>query len=230
MTMYEAWGKRVLDIGLSLLGLLLLSPVLLALSCVGAAVLGGNPFFVQTRPGKDEKLFRLVKFRSMTNARGPEGDLLPDEKRLTGYGLFLRATSLDELPELWNVLRGDMSLVGPRPQLVRDLVFMTAEQKNRHRVRPGITGLAQISGRNGISWEEKLQLDLEYLEKITFLKDISILWKTVWTVLFRQGISQPGWDTALDLGDWLLANGRISRAAYESKQRLARKLLRKDDI
>lgn len=151
--MYAKFWKRVLDFALSLLALTVLAPVLLVLTVLGAVIMKGNPFFTQIRPGKDEKLFRLIKFRSMTCAKDSSGRLLPDEKRLAAYGRFLRASSLDELPELLNILKGDMSIVGPRPQLVRDMVFMTPEQRKRHTVRQGLTGLAQVSGRNGITWE-----------------------------------------------------------------------------
>ena len=225
--MYKTFGKRMLDILLSLLGLVLLSPVLLVLTVSGAAALGGNPFFCQLRPGRREQLFCLIKFRSMTEKRNVNGELLPDALRLTTYGRFLRKTSLDELPELWNVLTGDMSLVGPRPQLVRDMVFMTPQQRCRHSVRPGITGLAQVSGRNGISWEEKLAWDLKYLEHISLGEDLRILVKTVGQVLRREGISAEGMDTAEDLGDWLLRTGKLEQEAYERKQFLAKEILRK---
>jgi len=223
--MYAKCWKRVLDFTLSLAALIILSPVLLVLTVVGAIVMGGNPFFTQIRPGKDEKLFRLVKFRSMTNKKNKDGELLPDEQRLTGYGKFIRATSLDELPELWNILKGDMSIVGPRPQLVRDMVFMTPEQRRRHTVRQGLTGLAQCSGRNGISWERKLAYDLEYIEKITFLGDVRILLKTVVGVIKREGITEDSKATAVDLGDYLLQSGKIDRVEYERGQFKALELL-----
>ena len=159
--MYRRFFKRIFDLVLALCGLLVLSPILLILAIIGAIKMGGNPFFVQPRPGKDEKIFNLLKFRTMSNAKDKNGKLLPDEMRLNGYGKFLRSTSLDELPELLNILMGDMAIVGPRPQLVRDMVFMTKEQRQRHSVRQGLTGLAQISGRNGISWEAKLSYDLQ---------------------------------------------------------------------
>lgn len=223
--MYGSFGKRVLDILLSLLGLMILSPLLLVLTVTGTAVLGGNPFFRQIRPGRGEQLFWMVKFRSMTNEKDAAGRLLPDALRLTGYGRFLRETSLDELPELWNVLMGDMSLVGPRPQLVRDMVFMTMEQRRRHLVRPGITGLAQVSGRNGICWEEKLDFDLRYVETISFCEDLRILLETFRRVWMRDGICAEGMDTAEDLGDWLLRTGRVGQAEYAQKQFLAEAVL-----
>ena len=215
--MYAKCFKRVLDLLLSLSALLCLSPVMLVLTVIGAIVMKGNPFFTQLRPGKDEKIFKLVKFRSMTMAKDAEGNLLPDEKRLTKYGKFLRSTSLDELPELWNILRGDMSIVGPRPQLVRDMVFMTPEQRRRHSVRQGLTGLAQCSGRNGISWEEKLAYDLQYIENITFWGDVKIIFKTVKSVFVREGITEEDMATASDLGDHLLQSGDIDQAEYNRK-------------
>jgi lipopolysaccharide/colanic/teichoic acid biosynthesis glycosyltransferase len=216
--MYQKFWKRFLDFSLSLVALVVLSPVLLVLTVVGAVIMRGNPFFTQIRPGKDEKLFRLVKFRSMSNLRDRDGNLLPDEKRLTPYGKFIRATSLDELPELVNILVGDMSIVGPRPQLVRDMVFMTPRQRRRHSVRQGLTGLAQCNGRNGISWEKKLEYDLQYIEKITFLGDVKILLKTVRSVLVREGINEEDAATAEDFGDYLLRTGKITPAEYRQKQ------------
>ena len=224
--MYEKYGKRLIDMILSLAALLVLWPVLLVLTVVGAAVMRGNPFFTQIRPGKNEKLFRLIKFRSMAELRDPSGNLLPDEKRLTAYGRFIRASSLDELPELWNILKGDMSVVGPRPQLVRDMVFMTPDQRRRHSVRQGLTGLAQCSGRNNMSWEQKFEYDLRYLEKITFWGDVKILLRTVGKVFARDGISAEGMETAEDLGDYLLRTGAVSPAEYDRKQRQAEELMR----
>lgn len=187
--MYKKFLKRILDFCLSLLALLVLSPVLLVLTVVGAAVMGGNPFFTQLRPGKDEKIFKLIKFRSMTNKKDADGKLLPDEQRLTKYGKFLRSTSLDELPELINILKGDMSLVGPRPLLVQYLPLYNDRQRHRHDVRPGLTGLAQVRGRNGISFEQRFELDLQYIETLSFKTDLRILLDTVTSVLKREGIS-----------------------------------------
>ncbi len=223
--MYQKFWKRFLDFTLSLAALVVFSPVLLVLTVVGAVVMRGNPFFTQIRPGKDEKLFRLVKFRSMSNLKDKDGNLLPDEKRLTPYGKFIRATSLDELPELFNILVGDMSIVGPRPQLVRDMVFMTPQQRRRHSVRQGLTGLAQCNGRNGISWEKKLEYDLQYIEKITFLGDLKIILKTVRSVLVREGIHEEDAATAEDFGDYLLRTGKITPARYRQKQAQAEELL-----
>lgn len=187
--MYAKFFKRTVDFVLSLCALLVLWPVLLVLAIVGAVKMKGNPFFTQMRPGKDEKIFKLIKFRSMTCETDENGDPLPDEVRLTKYGKFLRATSLDELPELVNILVGDMSIVGPRPLLVKYLPLYNAEQRRRHEVRPGLTGLAQINGRNALSWEEKFRLDVAYVDNITFAGDIKIILGTVMKVFKRDGIS-----------------------------------------
>lgn len=214
--MYAKYFKRPLDFLLSLTALIVLSPLLLVLTVLGAVIMKGNPFFTQPRPGRDERIFNLVKFRSMTCERDAEGNLLPDDQRLTGYGRFIRSTSLDELPELWNILKGDMSLVGPRPQLVRDMVFMTPEQRLRHTVLPGLTGLAQCSGRNSMSWEEKFAYDLQYIEKITLLGDLKILLKTALKVVIREGITEDGMATAMDLGDYLLDKEVIGFDEYQA--------------
>lgn len=193
--MYAKYVKRPLDFVLSLTALIVLSPLLLVLTIVGAIAMKGNPFFVQERPGKGEKIFRLVKFRTMNNKKDKSGKLLPDEKRLTAYGKWLRSTSLDELPELFNILKGDMSIVGPRPLLVRYLKRYNSEQHRRHEVRPGLTGLAQVNGRNGISWEEKFKYDLEYVDNISFIGDWDIIIRTVKKVLKHEGISSETSDT-----------------------------------
>ena len=187
--MYAKCFKRILDFVLSLMALIVLSPVLLVLTVLGAIKMKGNPFFTQLRPGKDEKIFKLIKFRSMTCEKDAEGNLLPDEQRLTKYGKLLRSTSLDELPELINILKGDMSIVGPRPLLVQYLSLYNEEQRHRHDVRPGLTGYAQVHGRNAVTWEEKFRMDVEYVENITFLKDVKITLDTVKAVLKRDGIS-----------------------------------------
>lgn len=187
--MYAKFFKRVIDFTLSLCAIIVLSPVLLVLMVLGAIKMKGNPFFTQLRPGKDEKIFKMIKFRSMTCETDENGNLLPDEVRLTQYGKLLRATSLDELPELINILKGDMSIVGPRPLLVQYLPRYNATQRRRHEVRPGLTGLAQINGRNAISWEDKFRLDVEYVDDITFIGDVKIIWGTVLKVLKRDGIS-----------------------------------------
>lgn len=193
--MYAKYGKRAMDFCLSLLALMVLWPVLLVLAVIGAWKMKGNPFFTQIRPGKDENLFRLIKFRTMTNAKDKQGNLLPDEKRLTKYGKFLRSTSLDELPELINILVGDMSIVGPRPLLVKYLERYNEEQKHRHDVRPGLTGLAQVHGRNTVSWEDKFKMDVKYAKHVTFWGDVKIILDTVLVVLRRDGISSETSET-----------------------------------
>lgn len=222
---YARYIKRILDVLLSGCALVVLSPVLLVVAVLVRTKLGSPVIFSQERPGKGEKIFKMYKFRSMTDARGENGELLPDEVRLTPFGKKLRSTSLDELPELWNIFKGDMSIVGPRPQLVRDMVFMTPEQRRRHSVTPGLTGLAQVSGRNAISWEDKLAADLRYMQHITFLGDVKIMLLTVKKVLCREDISADGMDTAEDLGDYLLRTGEVSEDEYEEKQMESRELL-----
>lgn len=187
--MYKFFLKRIFDFLLSLTAILLLSPLLLILIIAGMVKMGGNPFFTQERPGKSGKIFKLVKFKSMNNKRDENGELLPDEVRLTNYGRFIRNTSLDELPELINILKGDMAIVGPRPLLVRYLTRYNATQARRHEVRPGLTGLAQVNGRNAISWEEKFRYDVEYVDKVSLLLDIKIILKTALKVVKRDGIS-----------------------------------------
>ena len=187
--MYRKYIKRMLDFTLSLMALLVLSPVLVLLTVIGAVQMKGNPFFTQLRPGKDEKIFRLIKFRTMTNEKDKDGYLLPDDVRLVPYGKFLRSTSMDELPELINILKGDMSIVGPRPLLVQYLDRYNSHQARRHEVRPGFTGLAQVNGRNAISWEARFDYDVTYVDSISFVLDCKIILKTVLTVLRRDGIS-----------------------------------------
>lgn len=186
---YERYIKRFLDFTLSLIALILLSPILLVFTVVGIIKMKGNPFFYQQRPGKNEKIFKLIKFRTMTNKKDKQGNLLPDEQRLTSYGRFLRSTSIDELPELINILKGDMSIIGPRPLLVKYLPLYNEYQKHRHDVRPGLTGYAQVNGRNAISWEEKFKYDLAYVNDITFLGDWKILLQTLFKVITREGIN-----------------------------------------
>lgn len=223
---YRRFWKRFFDVLLSALALVILSPLLLILTILVRVKLGSPVLFCQKRPGWNEKIFKLYKFRSMTNARDAEGRLLPDEKRLTPFGAALRNYSLDELPELWNILRGEMSIVGPRPQLVRDMVFMTPEQRKRHTVRPGLTGLAQVRGRNAITWEEKLEWDLKYIEKISFFQDVRIILETIRVALVRQeGITDGENATALDYGDALLKSGAVSLEEYDARQAEAQRIL-----
>ena len=193
--MYAKFFKRVIDFTLSLIALIVLSPILLILVIVTAIAMKGNPFFTQCRPGKNEKIFKLIKFRTMTNERDENGNLLPDDIRLNKFGKFLRSTSLDELPELLNILKGDMSIVGPRPLLVKYLPLYNDEQRRRHDVRPGLTGNAQANGRNALSWEDKFKLDIEYVDNISFTFDIKIIIDTVKTVIKRDGISSESSDT-----------------------------------
>lgn len=190
--MYAKYIKRVLDFILSLLALIVLSPIMLIIYILVRIKLGSPAIFKQNRPGKDEKIFTLYKFRTMTDKKDENGNLLPDEKRLTKFGKLLRSTSLDELPELINIIKGDMAIVGPRPLLVEYLEFYNEEEKHRHDVRPGLTGLAQVSGRNTITWEDKFKKDIEYINNLTFVNDVKIILKTVGKVFKREGISQQG--------------------------------------
>ncbi len=231
--MYAKFFKRFFDFTLSLIALIILSPVFLILIITGAIAMGGNPFFTQLRPGKiskktgQEKIFKLVKFRTMSNKKDKDGNLLPDEVRLNKYGRILRSTSLDEIPELWNILKGDMSIVGPRPQLVRDMVFMTAEQRRRHSIRPGLTGYAQVNGRNNITWEQKFEYDLRYIDrKITLFGDIKIIFQTVGKVFKRSDTVREGTVSDMDFGDWLMTEGKVDREIYDEKQTEAKKLMK----
>ena len=229
--MYAMCFKRVIDFSLSLIALIVLSPVLLILIVVGSIAMKGNPFFLQPRPGKKgkdgkEKIFKLIMLRTMSNAKDKEGNLLPDDQRLGKYGAWLRSTSLDELPELLNILNGSLSLCGPRPFLVRDVIFMTDEQRRRHDVRPGLTGLAQVNGRNNITWEQKIEYDLKYIDKgITFIGDVKIILQTVGKVLKRSDTVREGTVSDMDFGDWLLQQGKVDKAEYDEKQREAKEML-----
>ncbi len=230
--MYAKFFKRVIDFFLALIALLILSPVFIIFSLIGAIAMRGNPFFVQKRPGKikkktgKERIFKLIKFRTMSNKKDKEGNLLPDDVRLNKYGKFLRATSIDEIPEIFNILIGDMSIVGPRPQLVRDMVFMDETQRQRHIARPGLTGLAQVNGRNNITWEQKFEYDLKYVNGgTTFFSDIKIIFKTVGKVLKRKDTVRDGTASDIDFGDWLLQEGKITKEEYDQKQIDAKELL-----
>lgn len=219
--LYRHFFKRLLDIILSLLAIVILSPVFLVITVLVRVKLGSPVIFKQRRPGRkdgngQEQIFTLCKFRSMTDKHDASGTLLPDSERLTRFGRVLRSTSLDELPELWNILKGDMSIIGPRPQLVKDLVFMSDEVRKRHDVRPGLTGLAQAKGRNGLSWDERLAYDLEYVYKCSFVFDVKIIFMTIASVLKREGITEEGLDTSTDYGDWLLKEGRITKETYKA--------------
>lgn len=227
---YKQFFKRFYDIICALLALVVFSWLYLIIAILVKIKLGSPVLFTQVRPGekgKDgkEKLFKLYKFRSMTDERDEKGNLLPDDKRLTKFGAFLRSTSLDEIPEAINILKGDMSVIGPRPQLVRDMVFMTDEQRHRHDVRPGLSGLAQVRGRNAISWEGKLSTDLEYVNNISFFSDLKIIFLTVVKALKREGITEEGMATAEDYGDELLKRGLVDSDEYNKKQIVAREIL-----
>ena len=224
--LYKQFFKRFYDVVLSGMAIVVLSPILVVLIILGAIKMKGNPFFTQLRPGKNEKIFRLIKFRTMTCEKDENGNLLPDEKRLTKYGKILRSTSLDELPELFNIFAGQMSIVGPRPQLVRDMVFMSDTVRARHTVSPGLTGLAQCSGRNAVSWEKKFEYDLKYIENITLWGDVAIIFKTVFKVFARDGITEEGEATATDLGDYLLSKGEVTKEEYDLLQDEAKELMK----
>lgn len=213
--MYKRFFKRFLDFILSLVAIIILSPVYIIVALLVRTKLGSPVIFKQERPGKDEKIFKMYKFRTMTDERNEEGNLLPDDVRLTSFGKKLRSTSLDELPELFNILKGDMSIVGPRPQLVKDMIFMTEEQRKRHTVRQGLTGWAQVNGRNAISWEDKINYDLQYVKNITFINDVKIIILTLVKVLKKEDISTEGMETAEDLGDYLLRTHQISQQEYD---------------
>lgn len=228
---YEKYIKRLLDILISLLTVILLSWLYLILVILVRVKMGSPVIFRQLRPGLidpktgKENIFSMCKFRTMTDKKDNSGRLFSDEERLTTFGRFLRRTSLDELPEMYNILRGDMSLVGPRPQLVRDLVFMDTRVRMRHTARPGLTGLAQINGRNAIQWEQKFEYDLKYIEKVTFVRDFEIVLKTILKVFGKKESSEE-LDVADDYGDALLKVGRITQEEYDKKQAAAREWVR----
>ena len=224
--MYQKFGKRLFDIIASAIALLILSPLLLWLAWKIKKNLGSPVIFSQIRPGKNNKLFRLYKFRSMTDGRDKDGNLLPDEERMTDFGRKLRATSLDELPELWNILKGDMSIVGPRPQLVRDMVFFTEEEMHRQDVTPGLTGLAQISGRNNIDWKERFAYDLQYIKNINIKEDLRIIWRTIFKVSNQEDIATDGMETSEDYGDWLLRKSFIDKNTFLERQNKAKELIK----
>lgn len=224
--MYKKYFKRIVDIFCASAAIIVFCWLYIIVAILVKVKLGSPVIFKQARPGLNGKIFTLYKFRTMTDEKDENGKLLPDDIRLTKFGKLLRKTSLDELPEAFNILKGDMSVVGPRPQLVRDMVFFTDEQMMRQSVRPGLSGLAQVMGRNGITWEEKLDYDLKYIENITFWGDFKIVFMTVWTAFVKKdGVSQEGMDTAEDLGDYLLNSRKISREEYTQKQEQALNLL-----
>ena len=230
---YEKYVKRLLDIVCASLALIVFSWLYLLIAILVRIKLGSPVLFKQPRPGLinpntgRERVFMMYKFRTMTDARDADGNLLPDEERLPKFGRMLRATSLDELPEAFNILKGDMSVVGPRPQLVRDMVFMTDEQRMRHTAKPGLTGLAQVNGRNAISWEEKIYLDLKYIKEVSFWHDVRLVWQTFKKVFIRNNITESSRDIdiTLDYGDALLTTGKVSREKYDALQAYAKNLI-----
>lgn len=230
---YERYIKRLLDIVCALLAIVVFSWLYIIIAILVRIKLGSPVLFKQPRPGMvdpktgRERIFDLYKFRSMTDERGPNGELLPDEQRLSRFGRMLRATSLDELPEAVNILKGDMSVIGPRPQLVRDLVFMSDAQRMRHTAKPGLSGLAQVMGRNAITWEDKIDWDLKYIEGISFLNDVKIVWMTFKQVFIRKEMTQSSaeLDITDDYGDALLKAGRVSQSEYEALQAYSKSLI-----
>lgn len=227
---YEKYVKRVLDIICSLLAISVFSWLYAIIAVIVRVKMGSSVLFMQPRPGLikngKETIFDMYKFRTMTDERDVNGELLPDEKRLPAFGAWLRKTSLDELPEAFSILKGDMSVIGPRPQLVRDMVFMSDEQRMRHTAKPGLSGLAQTKGRNAISWEDKLNWDLKYIEKVTFWGDVKLVLMTVKTAFIKaEGITDGENATALDYGDALLKDGKVTLEEYNALQAQARNIL-----
>lgn len=231
MGFYEKYVKRMLDVICATGAIVVFSPVYLGVALLVKCKLGSPVIFTQDRPGivdKDgkETVFKMYKFRTMTDERDADGNLLPDDVRLTSVGAWIRRVSLDELPEAFNILNGTMSVIGPRPQLVRDMVFMSDEQRQRHTAKPGLSGLAQVNGRNAISWEDKINWDLKYIEKISFFGDIKIVLDTVKKAFIKQeGITQNDMATAEDFGDYLFRKNRISEEEYKVKQEMAKTIL-----
>lgn len=235
MGFYEKYGKRILDIACATAAIVVFSPLYLGVAALVKLKLGSPVLFTQDRPGligKDgkETVFKMYKFRTMTDERDENGELLPDDVRLTKFGKWLRNTSLDELPEAFNILNGTMSVIGPRPQLVRDMTFMTKEQRARHTAKPGLSGLAQVNGRNGISWEEKLEWDRKYIQNVSFAGDVKIIFDTVKKAFIKQeGITQEDMATAEDFGDYLLRMGKVSSKEYMMNQNKAKMIFNGDD-
>ena len=235
MGVYEKYVKRLIDIICATGAIVVFSPLYLGVSLLVRVKLGSPVLFTQDRPGLvgpdgKETVFKMYKFRSMTDERDENGELLPDEVRLTKFGQWLRNTSLDELPEAFNILNGTMSVIGPRPQLVRDMVFMTEEQRMRHTAKPGLSGLAQVNGRNTISWEDKIDWDLKYIENVSFKEDLRIIFATVKKAFIKQeGITQDDMATAEDLGDYLLRTEKVDKSEYQEKQHIAKRILNGED-
>ncbi len=233
MGFYEKYIKRLLDVVCSLLFIIVFCWLYAIIALIVRIKMGSPVLFKQPRPGiiknGKETIINMYKFRSMTDKRDENGNLLPDDQRLPKFGAMLRSTSLDELPEVFSILKGDMSVIGPRPQLVRDMVFMSDGQRMRHTAKPGLTGLAQVKGRNAITWEEKLEWDLKYIEKVSFLGDVKILVETVFAVFKRSGITDGENATALDYGDALLKTGKVSKPQYDALQAYARDLIKEHE-
>lgn len=222
---YEAFFKRFFDIIISLMAIIVLSPIMLIVYILSLIILKGNPLFKQYRPGRNKKIFKMYKFRSMTNKTDKDGNLLPDKDRITTYGKILRKLSLDELPQLFNILKGDMSIIGPRPRMVEECVFLNETQQARFKVRPGITGWAQVNGRNEITLDKVVQFDEEYVNNVTLLFDIKIFFKTIGYVFKRKGINKQGTVSNEFHGDYLLRTGQIKQEEYDEKIHLARELI-----
>lgn len=225
--MYKKFFKRFFDIILSLIAIIILSPVYLIISVLVLIFMGWPILFKQHRPGKNEKIFNMYKFRTMTNKKDKDGNLLPDDQRLPKFGRFLRSTSLDELPEFFCILFGKMSFIGPRPMLVRDMVFFDDETLKRQSVMPGLTGWAQANGRNSINWDDRFKHDLYYVENLSLKMDLKVILLTIKTVLKREGIGEDGGDLSIDYGDYLLKHKRVSKKEYDKKQIEAKKILEK---
>ena len=233
--MYQKFFKRMIDFLLSLIALVILSPLMLVLIIIGAVQMGGNPFFTQPRPGKNEKIFKLIKFRSMTNKKDENGNLLPDSQRITWFGKFLRKTSLDELPQLFNILKGDMSIIGPRPRLVKDMLFYDEEIYPYYISRPGLTGPTQAFGRNKNTWEDVFAKDIEYVKKITFLLDLKILFCTFFSVFKDTGESHSNTEEEKDSNtknqeyyypDYVLRIGKITKQQYDLGLKIANEIIK----
>lgn len=231
MGFYERYVKRAIDVACATTAIVVFSPLYLGVAALVKLKLGSPVLFTQDRPGLvgedgKETVFKMYKFRTMTDERDENGELLPDDVRLTKFGAWLRNTSLDELPEAFNILNGTMSVIGPRPQLVRDMVFMSPEQRQRHTAKPGLSGLAQVNGRNAISWEDKIRWDLKYIKKVSLVEDVKIILSTVKKAFIKQeGITQDDMATAEDYGDYLLRTGKVDGAEYREKQKQAREIL-----
>lgn len=230
MGIYEKYIKRLIDIICALAAIICFSLLYIGIAILVKIKLGSPILFIQERPGLvgndgKERIFKMYKFRTMSDERDAEGNFLPDEVRLTKFGAWLRSTSLDELPEVFCILNGTMSVIGPRPQLVRDLVFMSREQRMRHTAKPGLSGLAQVNGRNAIPWEEKLEWDLKYVQNVSFFEDVRIVFETVKTALVKkEGIFEDNMATAEDFGDYLLRVGKVEKNEYNEKQRLVQNI------